>query len=219
MRSPTAFTLTPGYPTIGAELILYGCRDFDSVFLATASRWVGKRAEAVANDWPLHDESPLFVYTVPKAPTPTSERDKLFFSMCVAAIFGELSMTPLKERSRKPRPRTILPQESVRSRMSKPVMCSFFFVAVVATVTAPVLADTIGTTPKGVGYATGHLGKKHFETRNESIFYGFRQTPPQGYFGNWGFAPGGSHWDPNYKWRRSLGFWDTNSPACPFRYC
>ena len=39
------------------------------------------------------------------------------------------------------------------------------------------------------------------------------------YFGNWGFAPGGYYWDPNYLWRRSRGFWDTNAPACPFRSC
>ncbi len=126
-------------------------------------------------------------------------------------------MTPLKE----PYSRAMLPQESVRTRMSKLVMCSIFLaaVAVITTATAPVLADTIATTPKGMSYPTGHLGKKHLDSRNDSNFYGFHQTPPQGYYGNWGFAPGGSHWDRNYLWRRSLGFWDTNSPACPFRSC
>ena len=39
------------------------------------------------------------------------------------------------------------------------------------------------------------------------------------YTGNWGFAPGGYYWKPYDLWHRSRGFWDTNSPACPFRSC
>src|SRR3974390_3899277 len=39
------------------------------------------------------------------------------------------------------------------------------------------------------------------------------------YDGNWGYAPGGYIWNPDDRWRRSRGFWDTNSPACPFRSC
>jgi arylsulfatase A-like enzyme len=131
-------------------------------------------------------------------------------------------MTPLKERSRKRTIRKMRQQESIRIHMSKLVMYGVFLatVAVITSATTSAQAQTTAMTPKEMGYATGQLGKKHLESRNDSNnYYGFRQTPPQGYFGNWGFAPGGSHWDPNYKWRRSLGFWDTNSPACPFRYC
>lgn len=73
---------------------------------------------------------------------------------------------------------------------------------------------------KGKGYATGQLGKKHLNNRNDGInYFGFNETPPPGYFGNWGYNPGGEYWNPNYLWRRSLGFWDTNAPGCPFRSC
>jgi len=126
-------------------------------------------------------------------------------------------MTPLEKPSRKSAARSRPPQVNVRTCMPKLVMRSLF-VVVITTAAAPVLADTSAATSKA-GYTTTHPGKKHLVAHNESTYYGFRQTPPQGYFGNWGFAPGGYYWDRNYLWRRSLGFWDTNAPACPFRYC
>ena len=105
--------------------------------------------------------------------------------------------------------------------MTKLLMCSVFSAAVVAITpaTTSAEAETIAAAPKGTGHATGQLGKKHIVSRNDgNNYYGYRETPP-GYYGNWGFAPGGYYWDPNYLWRRSRGFWDTNSPACPFRSC
>jgi arylsulfatase A-like enzyme len=101
-------------------------------------------------------------------------------------------------------------------------MCSVFSAAVAAITpaTTSAAAETIATTPKGTGHATGHLGKKHLGKRPyRNNYSGFPETPAPGYYGNWGFAPGGDYWDRNYMWRRSLGFWDTNSPACPFRFC
>ena len=93
-------------------------------------------------------------------------------------------------------------------------------VAVITPATTSAATETIATTPKGTGHATGQLGKKHLGKRTYGNNYsGFRETPPPGYYGNWNFAPGGDYWDRNYLWRRSLGFWDTNSPACPFRSC
>jgi hypothetical protein len=124
-------------------------------------------------------------------------------------------MTPLEKPSRKSVARSMLSQVSLRTCRPKLVMWSVFFV--VATAAAPVLAD-VSAASKGPNYATGHRGKKHLETRHHHIS-SFPQTPPPGYYGNWGFAPGGDVWDRNYLWRRSLGFWDTNAPACPFRYC
>jgi arylsulfatase A-like enzyme len=106
--------------------------------------------------------------------------------------------------------------------MRKLLMCSVFSAAVAAITPATTSAgaETIATTPKEKSYATGQLGKKHLGKRTYGNDYsGFRETPPPGYYGNWGFAPGGDYWDRNYLWRRSLGFWDTNSPACPFRSC
>ncbi len=35
------------------------------------------------------------------------------------------------------------------------------------------------------------------------------------YNGNWGFAPGNG----NGEWGRSHGFWDTNAPGCPLKFC
>jgi arylsulfatase A-like enzyme len=106
--------------------------------------------------------------------------------------------------------------------MRKLLMCSVFSAAVAAITpaTTSAAAETIATTPKGTGHATGHLGKKHLgKGPYRNNYSGFPETPPPGYYGNWGFAPGGDYWDRNYMWRRSLGFWDTNSPACPFRFC
>jgi arylsulfatase A-like enzyme len=131
-----------------------------------------------------------------------------------------VSMT--QKSSRKRTVRKAPPHARVRTHMTKLLMCSVFSAAVAAItpVTTSAEAETIATSPKGMGYATGQLGKKHLVTRNDgNNYYGYRETPPPGYYGNWGFAPGGNYWDRNYLWRRSLGFWDTNSPACPFRSC
>jgi arylsulfatase A-like enzyme len=106
--------------------------------------------------------------------------------------------------------------------MTKLLMCTVLSAAVVAIapVTASAEAETIATTSKGMDYATGPIGKKHLGKLTDGTKYlGFPQTPPPGYYGNWGFTPGGDYWDRNDMWRRSLGFWDTNSPACPFRSC
>jgi hypothetical protein len=35
------------------------------------------------------------------------------------------------------------------------------------------------------------------------------------YNGNWGFAPGNG----DDEWGRSHGFWDTNAPGCPLKFC
>ena len=110
--------------------------------------------------------------------------------------------------------------EWVHARMTKLLMCSLFPVAVGSvlpgctsaesvTATASAQSVTTTTTSKGKDDATDQSGKNQLDARKEDT----ANT------GNWGYAPGGYYWDPNYKWRRSLGFWDTNSPACPFRYC
>ena len=33
--------------------------------------------------------------------------------------------------------------------------------------------------------------------------------------GNWGISPGNG----DDEWGRSRGFWDTNAPGCPLKYC
>ncbi len=100
-------------------------------------------------------------------------------------------------------------------------MCSIFYAAVAVTpTTTSAQAETIVTKSKSKGYAAGQSDRKYINNRNSGTnYFGFRETPPSGYYGNWGYAPGGNYWDRNYLWRRSLGFWDTNSPACPFRSC
>jgi hypothetical protein len=100
-------------------------------------------------------------------------------------------------------------------------MCSVFSTAVttINPSTTSAKAETVAAAPRGMSYTT-ELGKNHLGKRySGNSYYGYRETPPPGYYGNWGFAPGGNYWDRNYLWRRSLGFWDTNSPACPFRSC
>ena len=75
-------------------------------------------------------------------------------------------------------------------------MCSVFSAAVAAITpaTTSAAAETIATTPKGTGHATGHLGKKHSGKRPyRNNYSGFPETPPPGYYGNWGFAPVGVH--------------------------
>jgi len=103
--------------------------------------------------------------------------------------------------------------------MTKLLMCSVFSAVVAITpAITPAKAETIVAAPKGIGHTSGQLGKKHLANRSDgNNYYSYHETPV--YYGNWGFAPGGYYWDPNYLWRRSRGFWDTNSPACPFRSC
>ena len=149
------------------------------------------------------------------------KRDK-FILLCASQLFQLLvvSMTPLKKSS--PKRTNALPRERVRTHMTKLLMCGVFSVAVavLTPATTSAKAETIAAAPKRMSHNTSsQLGKKHLGNRDDSNYYGFRETPPPGYYGNWGYTPGGYYWDPNYKWRRSLGFWDTNSPACPFRYC
>jgi hypothetical protein len=137
---------------------------------------------------------------------------------CAAAIL----QLPMVGMTRKRTIRKALPRELVRTHMTKLLMCGVFSAAVVAITpaTTSAEAETIATTPKGMGHATGQLGKKHLGNRPDGInYFGFNETPPPGYFGNWGYAPGGYYWDRSNLWRRSRGFWDTNSPACPFRSC
>ena len=42
-----------------------------------------------------------------------------------------------------------------------------------------------------------------------------RHNEGAAYNGNWGFSPGNG----NDEWGRSRGFWDTNAPGCPLKYC
>jgi hypothetical protein len=131
-------------------------------------------------------------------------------------------MTPLKKSSRKCTIRNALLHERVRTHMTKLLMCSVFsaVVAAVTPVTTSTGAETIATTPKRMSHAIGQLGKKHLGNRSDVInYFGFNETPPPGYFGNWGYNPGSEHWNPNDRWRRSRGFWDTTAPGCPFRTC
>jgi hypothetical protein len=133
-----------------------------------------------------------------------------------------IMMTPLKKSSRKCTIRNALLHERVRTHMTKLLMCSVFstVVAVVTPVTTSTGAETIATTPKRISHATGQLRKKHLGNRSDVInYFGFNETPPPGYFGNWGYNPGGEYWNPNDRWRRSRGFWDTTAPGCPFRTC
>ena len=152
------------------------------------------------------------------------KRDKFSF-LNAPRLFFQLqmvSMTPLKKSSRKRTIRKALLRTHVRPYVTKLLMCSVFSTAVatITPATTSAEAEIIATTPKGTGHATGQLVKKHLGIRPDGInYFGFNETPPPGYFGNWGYAPGGYYWDPNYLWRRSRGFWDTNSPACPFRSC
>jgi hypothetical protein len=151
------------------------------------------------------------------------KRDKLIFLNAPRLFFQLLmvSMTPLKKSSRKRTIRKKLLRTHVRTYVTKLLMCSVFSTTVITinpwTISAK--AETVAATPRGMSYTT-EFGKNHLSRRySGNNYYGYRETPPPGYYGNWGFAPGGNYWDRNYLWRRSLGFWDTNSPACPFRSC
>jgi len=86
-------------------------------------------------------------------------------------------------------------------------------VGAVATI---VLAGAICVSMAADSPGTGQSRKTHSAARQKNPNYYADQA---NYFGNWGYAPGGYYWDPNYMWRRSRGFWDTNAPACPFRSC
>src|ERR1035437_4995933 len=109
-------------------------------------------------------------------------------------------MTPLKNSSRKRSIRKALLHERVRTNIPM-FLCLGFFCppsAAVTPVTTSAEAETMATTPKKMGHATGHLGKKHLGHRNDGInYFGFNETPPPGYFGNWGYNPGGEYWNPN----------------------
>jgi hypothetical protein len=141
----------------------------------------------------------------------------------MTVVIGSIvSMTPPKNSLRKRAIRIGLTRERTLAPMTKLLMCFVVSVAVVAIVPVTIVAEaeTIATTSMGMDYANGQIGKKHLRKLTDGRkYFGFPQTPPPGYYGNWGFAPGGEYGDRNYMWRRSLGFWDTNSPACPFRYC
>src|SRR5690242_13244773 len=105
-----------------------------------------------------------------------------------------VSMTPLKKSSRTCTIRKALSRERVRTPMRKLLMCSVLSAAVAAITPAitSAKAETIATAPKGIGHTSSQPGKKHLANRNDDNNYlGFRETPPPGYYGNWGFAPGG----------------------------
>jgi arylsulfatase A-like enzyme len=131
-------------------------------------------------------------------------------------------MTPLKNSLQKRTVRETLLHERARNHVTRLLIYGLFCAAIAAIrpATASAEVKTIANAHAEMGYATSQLDKKHFVSRNGGNYrYGYRETPPSGYYGNWGYAPGGYYWDRNYLWRRSLGFWDTNSPACPFRSC
>src|SRR5690348_3592666 len=97
------------------------------------------------------------------------------------------------------------------------LMCSAFFAAFITATSVTTLAKAETAAPMRIGYASSQSNSKHRVNRDGNNYDRYHETSV--YFGNWGFAPGGYYWDPNYMWRRSRGFWDTNTPACPFRSC
>ena len=97
------------------------------------------------------------------------------------------------------------------------LVCSALLAAVIAVTSVTTLAKAETVAPPAPGYATSPSDLKHRVNRDGNNYDRYRETPV--YFGNWGFAPGGYYWNPDYMWRRSRGFWDTNTPACPFRSC
>ena len=114
--------------------------------------------------------------------------------------------------------RTLL-HEWVHARMMKLLMCSIFPMAVAAVlpgctsaefVTATASAESVKTTTtsKGKDDAPDQPGKNQLDDRKKDTAYN----------GNWGYAPGNGA-DPNDEWGRSRGFFDTNSPGCPFKFC
>jgi hypothetical protein len=139
---------------------------------------------------------------------------------CGYFAVAKCTMTPHEKYSRKRAIRRAPPRKRVRTHMKTLLMFSVLFAAVVTITptTTSAEAETIAPAAKAMDPATLRLGKKHTSHRTaDNNYYGYHATPV--YYGNWGFAPGGYYWDPNYLWRRSRGFWDTNSPACPFRSC
>jgi hypothetical protein len=90
------------------------------------------------------------------------------------------------------------------------------FLAHVVAVATIVVAGAASASTAADNLGAAQSGRTHSAARHKNPNYHADQA---NYFGNWGFAPGGYYWDPNYMWRRSRGFWDTNAPACPFRSC
>ena len=97
------------------------------------------------------------------------------------------------------------------------LVCSALSAAVITVTSVTTLAKAETVAPPAPGYATSQSDLKHRANRDGNNYDRYHETPV--YFGNWGFAPGGYYWNPDYMWRRSRGFWDTNTPACPFRQC
>jgi hypothetical protein len=89
------------------------------------------------------------------------------------------------------------------------------FAAHVGAIAAILLVVGAGASNATEHSNVGRSGRTHPARYKTPSYY----SDQANYFGNWGFAPGGYYWDPNYMWRRSRGFWDTNAPACPFRFC
>ncbi len=103
----------------------------------------------------------------------------------------------------------------VRACITTLFISAIFVSAVCAVTPAITLAHegvTVDETRSGIGYI---VKKKRLDEHAHGHNY-YHEQPT--YNGNWGYAPG-YNWDPNDLWRRSRGFWDTNSPACPFRSC
>jgi hypothetical protein len=98
----------------------------------------------------------------------------------------------------------------------KQMMRGVLFLAHVVAVATIVVAGTACASTAADNLGAAQFGRTHPAARHKNPNYHADQA---NYFGNWGFAPGGYYWDPNYMWRRSRGFWDTNAPACPFRSC
>ncbi len=70
------------------------------------------------------------------------------------------------------------------TQMTKLLICSVFFVAVVAVtpVTTSTGAETIATTPKKISHSARQLSKKHLDNRNGVINdFGSNETTPPGY--------------------------------------
>ena len=93
---------------------------------------------------------------------------------------------------------------------------SVLFAVHAGAIATILLAGAPSVTLAAENLSTSHSGRTHSAARYKSPN---NYSDQANYFGNWGFAPGGYYWDPNYLWRRSRGFWDTNAPACPFRSC
>ena len=90
--------------------------------------------------------------------------------------------------------------------------------AAAAFTITPTTTSADAVTTKKMDHRAGHFGKMGLCDRSTSVHCLLRREKSV-YDGNWGYAPGGYQWNPNDLWHRSRGFWETNSPACPFRSC